>query len=478
MKAKARKACPNCRRLQALLDAQEARLKRSRPPSHVSRRNLPRRGRIPRPPPSRPLLTSSSRPSRSCRRVRNDAHIGGQPGHPKHERDPFPPESINGASVDYRLDLCPCCGRDLQPMPTIEPRVIQQVDIKDVRLEIQEHRGHPGWCSACWKEFPAPLPIGIERGGLVGPRLTTLIAYLKGVCHASFSTVRKFIRDVVGLTISRGQLAKIIAKVSEALKEPYEELLASLPEEERLNVDETGHKQNRLRHVDLVLPGQSVHALQDRPDAGRRGVDRGAGQGIRRGSGVRLLLGLSQVHGRVRRDGAVLPGPPDPRREVPDDAARTWRRATYGDEGCGRRCVRSFGVIHRREQLDAPAVPEPLEAARAEVRRCATSNVPATQPRSQSGQAVPTHGESYFRFITTPGVEPTNNLAEQAIRFVVIDRLITQGTRSEKGHRWCERIWTVIATCTQQGQSVFEYLEAAVGAWFADTEPPMLLPGI
>ena len=114
--------------------------------------------------------------------------IGGQPGHPKHERAAFPPESINGASVDYRLDLCPCCGHDLQPMPTIVPRVIQQVDIKDVPLEIQEHRGHPGWCSHCQKQFEAPLPIGIERGGLVGPRLTTVIAYLKGVCHASYST--------------------------------------------------------------------------------------------------------------------------------------------------------------------------------------------------------------------------------------------------------------------------------------------------
>ena len=73
-------------------------------------------------------------------------------------------------------------------------------------------------------------------------------------------------------------------------------------------------------------------------------------------------------------------------------------------------------------------------------------------------------------------MEPTNNLAEQAIRFVVIDRLITQGTRSEQGNRWCERIWTVIATCTQQGRSVFEYLEAVVGAWFTDVDPPTLLP--
>jgi hypothetical protein len=52
------------------------------------------------------------------------------------------------------------------------------------------------------------------------------------------------------------------------------------------------------------------------------------------------------------------------------------------------------------------------------------------------------------------------------------------GARSDKGNRWCERIWTVIATCTQQGRSVFEYLEAAIMAWFVDTESPTLLSGI
>src|SRR5262249_42939450 len=50
--------------------------------------------------------------------------------------------------------------------------------------------------------------------------------------------------DVVGLSISRGQLAKVIAKVSEALDGPYEELLQKLSGEARLNVDETGHKDN------------------------------------------------------------------------------------------------------------------------------------------------------------------------------------------------------------------------------------------
>ena len=78
--------------------------------------------------------------------------------------------------------------------------------------------------------------------------------------------------------------------------------------------------------------------------------------------------------------------------------------------------------------------------------------------------------------MTTPGVEPTNNLAEQAIRFVAIDRHITHGTRSEGGQRWCERIWTVIATCAQQVRSVLAFLRAAVSQWFDGGPAPSLRP--
>lgn len=54
------------------------------------------------------------------------------------------------------------------------------------------------------------------------------------------------------------------------------------------------------------------------------------------------------------------------------------------------------------------------------------------------------NGKAYFDFITTPGIGPTNNRAEQAVRFVVIDRLITQSTRNLKGRETCERLWTVV----------------------------------
>jgi transposase len=137
-----------------------------------------------------------------------------------------------------------------------------------------------------------------------------------------------------------------------------------------------------------------------------------------------------------------------------------------------------FGVIHRQSEMLAADFQTALERARDEVKRCATENVPAGKHAQNLAKRFEKHGDSYFRFITIPGIEPTNNLAEQAIRFVVLDRHVTQGTRSESGQKWCERIWTVIATCAQQGRSVFTYLEEAVTAWFCGEQTPSLLTGI
>ena len=67
---------------------------------------------------------------------------------------------------------------------------------------------------------------------------------MKHVDHASFSTIRKFIRDVCKIKISRGYLRKVIGKVSDSLEEPYKELLDLLPLEKVVNVYETGHKEN------------------------------------------------------------------------------------------------------------------------------------------------------------------------------------------------------------------------------------------
>jgi transposase len=398
---------------------------------------------------------------------------GGQPGHPAHQRELFPPAMLTSDPTDYLLGACPGCGGHLHVTDAEPIQVVQQVDIRDVPLEIHEHRSHPGWCPHCRKTHYAPLPLPIARGGLAGPRLTTLIAYLKGVCHASFSTIRKFIRDVIGLTICRGQLSKIIGKVSRALERPDEELLDHLPNEDFLNVDETGHKQNRQRQwiwcfraelytlfkIDPTRSGDVLIEVLGTEFDGVLGCDYfSAYRRYHREFGVALQFCLAHLI----RDVKFLTTLPDAR-----DRA-------YGERLLGG--LRSlFEVIHRREELSERDFQVRLEAARARVLRLGTLDVPATRACLNLAKRFAAHGESYFRFITTPGVAPTNNLAEQAIRFVVIDRLITQGTRSERGNRWCERIWTVLATCRQQGRSAFAYLEAAVSAWFQGDEAPSLL---
>jgi hypothetical protein len=50
-----------------------------------------------------------------------------------------------------------------------------------------------------------------------------------------------------------------------------------------------------------------------------------------------------------------------------------------------------------------------------------------------------------------------------------------EGADLEQGRQWSEGIWTVIATCSQQGKSVYDFLRAVVASWFAGTTAPSLL---
>lgn len=102
--------------------------------------------------------------------------------------------------------------------------------------------------------------------------------------------------------------------------------------------------------------------------------------------------------------------------------------------------------------------------------------MPATREGRNLAKRFRDHADSYFRFITEPDIEPTNNLAEQAIRFVAIHRRMTQGTRGEKGRHWCERLWTAVTTCAQQGRSAFAFILEAVQAYFQGAHFPSLLP--
>jgi len=144
-----------------------------------------------------------------------------------------------------------------------------------------------------------------------------------------------------------------------------------------------------------------------------------------------------------------------------------------------------FKVIHDRENMTPETFIMALEDAKEKITTAALNDVPSKldkngkeEKRQAQNMAnrFRLHGKEYFQFITTPGMDPTNNVAEQAIRFVVIDRHVTQGTRSEKGRQSNERLWTVVATCALQGRSAFNFILESVKAYFRNQPAPSLLP--
>ena len=398
---------------------------------------------------------------------------GGQPGHPKHERTPFGSDEIDKI-IWHVLNECPSCGGVLRQLDD-DPDTLQQVELKEKPLEVSEHRGVCYCCDSCEEKHYAPIPAEVKMGGLVGPRLTSVVAYLKGGCHASFSTIRKYVRDVLGLTISRGHLRNLVNKVSRALNDAYSALENLLRSQSTLNIDETGHKENGQRFWTWCFRAEAFVFFKI---SGSRGSDvlfELLGEDF---SGT-IGCDYFSAYRKYMKDSLVLVQfclahlIRDLRYLTKQKASTT---VEYGQRLLdGMREL--FGLFHNPHLADFPEeLAQALTAKSKEIIALATQDVPTTNEAQNMAERFRKHGEAYFRFITTPGIEPTNNLAEQAIRFVVIDRVVTQGTRSESGREWCERIWTVIATCELQGRSAFDFVVEAVKANFAGQPSPSLHP--
>jgi transposase len=80
-----------------------------------------------------------------------------------------------------------------------------------------------------------------------------------------------------------------------------------------------------------------------------------------------------------------------------------------------------------------------------------------------------------WTFARVEGVEPTNNVAERALRPAVLWRKGSFGSDSAAGSRFAERLLTVVATCRQQGRSLVDFLVAAGDAALRGSRPPSLL---
>jgi transposase len=84
--------------------------------------------------------------------------------------------------------------------------------------------------------------------------------------------------------------------------------------------------------------------------------------------------------------------------------------------------------------------------------------------------------QALWTFVRHPGVEPTNNVAERAIRPGVLWRKGSFGSHSPDGSRFVEAMMTVEATLKQQHRHVLPYPTAACEAALSGAPAFSLLP--
>jgi transposase len=434
---------------------------------------------------SKPPSSDLTKPARKTGRRGKRRKIGGQPGHPRHERTPFPPDQ-----VDERLFHAPaacqnCASRDLEALP--EPaQVVQQVELLPKPFRVTEHVLQACRCRNCQSIQTGSLPAVVAATGLIGPRMMGLLLFMKGALRCSYSGIEEFLGHVLGFKVCRGYLAKVMGRGARVLETPVEELRALLPEQRGLNVDETGHKENgqglwtwcfRAQHfvVFSIQASRGSDVLLEMLGRDFNGV-----LGCDYFSAYRKFMG--QIRGSVQfcfahliRDLKFLAEHPEPVMQI---YAQPILRAVR----------RMFHLIH--EQGQCPEPPADFQAKLEGCKKRIIALAVDTKRLSPLDDYVEKHypealnmavrfrqhGDAYFTFITTPQMGPTNNAAEQALRFVVMDRRATQGTRSHKGRLFCERIWTVVGTCRMNNLSIFDYLCQAVTAWAHGLPPPSLLP--
>jgi hypothetical protein len=156
-----------------------------------------------------------------------------------------------------------------------------------------------------------------------------------------------------------------------------------------------------------------------------------------------------------------------------EKGGREGRR--YGKRLLGE-VKKMYETIHQREELSKMSWKRRMNRHRRLIEKVAGYRVPKEKEAQNLAARMKEWGGSYFTFIDHE-IPSTNNAVEQVIRALVIDRKVTQGTRSEWGNRWMERFWSIVTTCNQQGKPVIDFLYDCVYSNLNKLPSPSLLQG-
>lgn len=348
----------------------------------------------------------------------------------------------------HRLETCPGCGGVLTKHKASYSRQI--IDIPESQpVEVVEYQIEQGWCASCRKwHTPAVSWPQMVGQGRIGLRLTGLVGYMRSILRLPYRQIQAFLAAVHRVKLSIGELVhlsrKVIAKLEQEVVTIWQEARAS----PFVHMDETGWREDGQNGyiwclvTDTPYPTRYFEYHQSR--AGQVAKDMLGDQfsGILVSdfySGYNIYPGRHQrcwVH--LLRDLAEL-------------------RAAHGDDAeTVAWCVGVKNLYYLAVDLTAQAQSD------VERRQCVDQLVEMTRqfglmyaqgdhPCRALAKRLLRHMDELFLFVQYPDLSANNNLAERALRPLVIQRKISGGSRTKLGSDTGMRLATLFQTWLARG---------------------------
>lgn len=418
---------------------------------------------------------------------------GGQEGHEGKSFQPFTAEAV-AETKPVMPAACGNCGAAVpaDAAPVGAPVIFQTIELPPIIPLVIEYQRHEVCCASCGGHTRGALPDDVGPSPY-GPRLCALVAVWAIKFHLSRRQIQALLHSQYNLAISTGAIQAIIERAAEACEPAVKDLQTAIQKADVVNADETGAAHQgggakKKRHwlwvaatmfgaIYLVAADRGTDALDKllgKEFKGIVGCDRwrpyeslyGGNRQIcwahlgREGQSAidRAEVMLKSKDEAVRAKGEALHEWGKAYLAIFDALFKSWNH--FKDGGMCRKGLTGAMVSHKVaffKHLQAGALLQDKKVAR-------------------TCRDLMRQWNVLWTFVTVPGVEPTNNEGERALRQPVLLRKKTQGTRSEKGKKTLGTLLSVVETCRRQARSVIDFIEAAIQNHRAGQPPPSLVP--
>lgn len=402
---------------------------------------------------SRPPSTDSPAKKHQRRtQVAERRKPGGKPGHAGHPQVLLDPTS----SVSLFPSACACGHGEFAEVALYHTH--QVIELPVIRPEVTHWILHQGRCLACGTLCKAALPL--EHASGYGPRLTGFVGEMAGMVGASRSAVQDLCASVCSISLSQGAIQKMVDRVSEAIV-PHYTAMGEVARTSLVNyIDETSWLMHGDRQWLWVMANPVVAYFQIHTHRSKTAFAQliGDWMGILVSDGYRVSQsweGLRQscLAHLIR-------------------AAQGLAESVEAGMACFGRRVHAELQRLCHMGTERPTVGQ-WRVWYARFRALVNQHATREDKAGTFARRLAREGESLGLFLDVPGVEATNNIAERAHRFGVLWRKRSQGTRSEKGSRWVERVLSLRHTCRIRGRPTFPLLVDAVACLFKGERPDL-----